>query len=176
MLGWGWARVFLDYLWCSLCYRHLVYLVLLLLIRRVVPFIKKVAVFEFFKEPWPSLNDSFIQDPLGSDFCGLLCGRVLQRPLECWDASIAPGDNILVVFVLIGRPLIAPLVLSPEMVLPYACIQEVLRSLTMRAVISGEIVFLVEVIIKLQKLTMRHDRIMMHVVQIFLWELLFRLQ
>ena len=62
------------------------------------------------------------------------------------------------------------------MVLPYACIQKVLRSLAMRAVISGEIVFLVKVIIQLQKLTMRHNRIMMHVVQIFLWELLFRLQ
>ena len=149
MLGWGWARVFLDYLRSSLCDRHLVLLILLFLIRCIVAFVKKIAVFEFVKEPWPGLNDPFVHHPLGSDFVGLLCGRILQRPFEGWDASIAPGDNVLVVFVLIGCPLIAPLVLGPEMVLPYARVQEVLRSLAMRAVISGEIGFLVKVVIKL---------------------------
>ena len=149
MLGWGWARVFLNDLRSSLRDRHLVLLILLFLIRRIVAFVKKIAVFEFVKEPWPGLNDLFVHHPLGGDFFGLLCGRVLQRPFEGWDASIAPGDNVLVVFVLIGCPLIAPLVLGPEMVLPYARVQEVLCSLAMRAVISGEVGFLVEVVIQL---------------------------
>jgi hypothetical protein len=175
MLGWRRASVFLNYLWGSVCYRHLVVLILLFLIRSDVPLVYKVAVFEFAKEPWPGLNYTFIQHPLGCNIVGVLCGRILQRPLEGWDACIVPRDNILIVFVLLGRPLITPLVLSPEMVLPYACIQEVLRSLAMWTVISGEIVFLVEVIIQLQKFSMRHDWIMMHVVQIFIWELLFRL-
>ena len=176
MLGWRWTRVFLNHLWGSVSYRHLIVLILLILIRSVVPFIHKVAVFELVKEPWPGLNYAFIQHPLGCDIVGLLSGRILQRPLEGWDASIVPWDYILIVFVLLGRTLVPPLVLSPEMVLPYACIQEVLRSLAMWTVISGEIVFVVEVIIQLQKLSMRHDWIMMHVVQVFVWELLFRLQ
>jgi hypothetical protein len=175
MLGWRWTRVFLNNLWGSVSYRHLVVLILLFLIRSVIPFVYKVAVFEFVKELWPGLNDPFIQYPLGRDIVGLLCGRVLQGPLESWDARIVTRDNILIVFVLLGRPLVAPLVLSPEVVLPYACVQEVLRSLAMWTVIPGEVVFLVEVIIQLQKLSMRHDWIMMHIVQVFFWELLFRL-
>jgi hypothetical protein len=51
MLGWGWARVFLNDLRSSLRYRHLVLLILLFLIRRIVAFVKKIAVFEFVKEP-----------------------------------------------------------------------------------------------------------------------------
>jgi len=51
MLGWRWASVFLNYLWGSVCYRHLVVLILLFLIRSDVPLVYKVAVFEFAKEP-----------------------------------------------------------------------------------------------------------------------------
>ena len=82
MLGWRWTRVFLNYLWGSVCYRYLVVLILLFLIRSVIPFVYKVAVFELVKEPRPRLDDPFIQHPLGCDVVGLLCGRILERPLE----------------------------------------------------------------------------------------------
>lgn len=132
------AWVLLNHLmWHSLSYRSSdISLVLLLIIRCAVPLIDQVTVLKSFEELGPGLNNAVIEDPLSRYRVCLRSGWISQWLLECGDASVLPLDDILVMIILFGGAIVSALVLCPEMVLPDACIQEFLRSLGVRAVVT----------------------------------------
>ena len=73
-----------------------------------------------------------VLDPISGNFFWLLCSRVLKRLLECGYPCVFALHDIFIVIVLLGSPIVATFVLSPEMLLSDACRKEFLGSLGMR--------------------------------------------